>query len=93
MDVSIIICTYNRSALLANMLESLSKVRVPAGTRCELILVDNNSTDDTREAIESYSNRLPIIRRFEPVQGHAQSRNSAIEAATGAPARGVLLYV
>lgn len=85
MDVSIIVCTYNRVALLAQMLESLSAVRLPQDVRCELVLVDNNSTDDTRDVVEAFRGRLsyPVNYVFEGRQGKTYALNSGIERSKG----------
>lgn len=45
-----IVVTYNRKALLVQCIEALLKQTVP----CRILVVDNASTDNTREAIESY---------------------------------------
>src|SRR5437764_1251585 len=53
-DITAIVCTYNRSALLG---ESLSRIarQQGEGLRYEVIVVDNNSTDGTREVIEKFA--------------------------------------
>jgi glycosyltransferase involved in cell wall biosynthesis len=49
MEISVIIATYNRAAMLAGVLDRLQRQRVPAGTSWEVLVVDNNSTDGTAE--------------------------------------------
>ncbi len=49
MLASIIVCTYNRCVSLAETLEALMRQQVRADTPWELIVVDNDSTDGTRE--------------------------------------------
>ena len=44
MDVSIIIPTYNNASMLATTLSAFERVDFPEGT--ELVVVDNNSTDN-----------------------------------------------
>ncbi|ANS73294.1 glycosyl transferase [Paenibacillus yonginensis] len=81
--LSIIICTYNRAALLCQTLESLKDLR--GVEQAEIIVVDNRSTDDTREVAGRFVNRgvLPAPCRyvFEPVQGLSAARNAGIIAA------------
>lgn len=83
MKVTIAICTWNRARLLRRTLESISGLFVPLGINWELIVVDNNSTDDSRSVIESFSDSLPLKYRFEKRQGHSFSRNTAVKHTTG----------
>jgi GT2 family glycosyltransferase len=75
--VSVAICTYNRAASLAATLESAVVQRDP-GAAWELIVVDNNSTDETRRVIEAYAGRLPFRGLREPRQGLSHARNRAL---------------
>ncbi len=52
-DVSLVICTYNRCQLLRHTLESVTRLRPPGGVNWELLVVDNNSSDDTRSVVQS----------------------------------------
>jgi glycosyltransferase involved in cell wall biosynthesis len=53
--ISIIVCCYNSSELLPRTLEHLALLKVPKNAPCELILVDNGSTDKTSAvAIEEW---------------------------------------
>lgn len=52
--VSIVICCYNSSKLLPDTLKFLSGQTVSAGIPFEVIVVDNNSTDNTSETAEKY---------------------------------------
>ncbi len=83
MDVSVVICTWNRSRLLRQTLESLTRLRVPEDCRWELLVVDNNSTDDTAAVIESFESMLPVRRVFEPEQGSSHARNRGTRVAHG----------
>ena len=84
-DISAIVCTYNRSALLK---ESLTRIAAQQGDglRYEVIVVDNNSTDDTRQVVESFAASSPRPVRYvcERQQGVSHARNAGI-AATRAP--------
>jgi len=55
----------------------------PAGADWELLVVDNGSSDDTRQVVESFADRLPIRWAWEPVAGLSNARNRAIEEAMG----------
>jgi len=45
--ISVLICTYNRARLLRETLAALQAQQPPAGCEVEIIVVDNNSTDNT----------------------------------------------
>jgi glucosyl-dolichyl phosphate glucuronosyltransferase len=76
--VSIAICTYNRSQLLFETLESLCALTFPV-EEWEVLVVDNNSSDNTAEVTRSFTDKLPRLRYIhEPQQGLAYARNTAI---------------
>ena len=56
-DVSVNICTYNRCGMLSEALESVLSQEIRDGGRYEVIVVDNNSTDETRQVVESFADR------------------------------------
>lgn len=77
MTLTLAICTYNRAGQLRSALASLAACIQPAD-RWELIVVDNNSTDDTPEVVAEFAGRLPIRRIFEAIQGLSVARNRAL---------------
>src|SRR5689334_20013129 len=81
-DISAIVCTYNRCGLLH---ESLSRItsQQSDGLRYEVIVVDNNSTDDTRQVIEAFAGSPNCVLRYvyEPQQGVSYARNAGIATA------------
>jgi glycosyltransferase involved in cell wall biosynthesis len=81
-DISVIICTYNRCELLQGTIESLLSQDC-AGLRYELLIVDNHSTDATRQICEAFVARQGIALRylFEPEQGVSFARNTGIREA------------
>jgi glycosyltransferase involved in cell wall biosynthesis len=85
MDISIIICTFNRSQMLAKVLEDLDKQVVPRGVTWEALVVDNNSTDKTRAVVENFEKEGMAVFRyvFENRQGKSYALNSGIRAARG----------
>lgn len=85
MDLSIIICTYNRSQSLYKTLESLEYMIVPEGVNWEVLVVDNSSKDKTREVVEDFSRRgaLNLGYLFEARQGKSFALNRGIESAKG----------
>lgn len=86
MLTSICICTYNRCELLAYCLDSLARMDDPRpGNDLEIIVVDNNSRDETRSVVENLISHYPFALRyiFEPQQGISAARNRAILEAKG----------
>jgi glucosyl-dolichyl phosphate glucuronosyltransferase len=84
-EVSVILCTYNRSGSLANALESIAACSMPESVQWEVLVVDNNSTDNTRAVTEEFCGRYAGRFRyiFEPRQGLSQARNTGIREARG----------
>ena len=84
MDASIIICTYNRAESLHETLNALSSQRTNPNCRWEVIVVDNNSKDHTRQVVEEFRQHWPYLRyEFEGKQGLSHARNHGINVAQG----------
>lgn len=82
--ISVIVCTYNRAGALREMLESFFRQEACARIEHELIIVDNNSTDETRAIIEEWARRWPSLRYTrEKRQGLSPARNRGLEEARG----------
>jgi GT2 family glycosyltransferase len=83
MKYSLVVATYNRCEDLRGTLTSLAGLR-PDGP-LETIVVDNNSTDATRQAVEEASRTFPTPLRyvFEREQGRSPALNAGIRAAGG----------
>lgn len=84
MELSICIPTFNRSEELAKTLESARGIEIPP-VGVELLIVDNNSTDTTRDVVEARVADFPFPLRyvFEGKQGANRARNAGIRAARG----------
>lgn len=85
MNITVIVCTFNRSDLLQTALESIVASEVPTDIRWEILVADNNSKDNTRAMVEDLTRRHPgrVRYLFEPRQGKSHALNSAIAAAKG----------
>lgn len=79
--VTCAICTYNRSPELQKTLETLVEVTRDAPRPWELLVIDNNSTDDTASVAMAFADRLPLRYVFEPQQGLSHARNRALAEA------------
>ncbi|MET0781717.1 MAG: glycosyltransferase, partial [Microbacterium sp.] len=68
-SATIAIVTYNRSGLLTRLLESITRMDPKPG---HVVIIDNASTDDTTELVESFRDRLGtqlVYRRLETNTG------------------------
>jgi glucosyl-dolichyl phosphate glucuronosyltransferase len=81
LQVTVAICTWNRSRLLDQTLTRMRDLRVPDGVCWELLVVNNNSTDDTDAVIGRHAQALPVRRLLETKQGHSNARNCALDHA------------
>lgn len=81
MDLSVIICTRNRCKTLAVALSSLDASVVPDGINWEVLVVDNNSSDETRAICERFITKTPGRFRylFEAKQGKTNALNAGID--------------
>ena len=84
LDISVVVPTHNRVAGLSRLLDRLADQDAD-GIRSEVVVVDNNSTDDTRAVVEraiarDAGRRLRYV--FEPRQGVSYARNTGIERTT-----------
>jgi len=83
--LTVIICTYNRSKYIGNLLESIAANDLPK-SEYEILLVDNNCTDNTREICNAFAAAHPDVQfryTVEPEQGLSAARNKGIKEAKG----------
>ena len=81
MSVSVIVCTYNRAGVLFQCLNALANQSLGT-TTYEVLVVDNNSTDETAAVAKQFCGRFPHFRYlFEARQGLASSRNAGLRQA------------
>jgi len=85
MDITVIVCTYNRCQTLSEALESIAAQVMPSSIDWEILVVDNNSTDRTREVVDELSVRWSGRFRCvsEPSQGLSFARNAGIRESRG----------
>lgn len=85
MKITVILCTYNRCDSLAKALASVAASEVPESIEWEVLVVDNNSKDQTRAVVEDFCRRYPRRFRywFEMKQGKSFALNTAIREAQG----------
>lgn len=89
--ISVILCTYNREKYIYNVLQSIAENSLPKG-EYEIVLVDNNCTDNTRAECERFQSDYPDVCLnycVETNQGLSHARNCGIRNAKG----DILVYV
>jgi glycosyltransferase involved in cell wall biosynthesis len=77
--ISVVLCTYNRATRLAEALTAL--VQQTDAPPHEIVVVDNNSTDETRAVIQRFASTGTIRYAWEPVQGLSYARNRGVAVA------------
>src|SRR5688572_28398302 len=83
MYITVVICTWNRSRMLDQTLQEMRQLQIANGIEWELIVVNNNSSDDTDGVIAKHESALPVRRLFEKMPGKSFAANAAMEAARG----------
>lgn len=78
--ISVIIPTYNRTSVLPNAIQS---VRNQTYADWELIIVDDGSTDNTKEVVESYLHEKRIRYFYQENKGVSAARNYGMSLAGG----------
>jgi len=75
--ITVLIATCNRAAVLSETLEALTCVD-RAGIDCSIVVIDNNSSDDTAEVVKECGTRLPLSYLREPRPGKSCALNKAL---------------
>jgi glycosyltransferase involved in cell wall biosynthesis len=85
MRITVVLCTHNRCQSLQRALNSAAALALPESVEWEILVVDNNSKDQTRKTVEGFCSRYPGRFRylFEPQSGKSHALNAGIRAARG----------
>jgi glycosyltransferase involved in cell wall biosynthesis len=83
--ITVIVCTYNRCRKLNNIINSVVDQAISPSLRWEIIIVDNNSKDETSQVVEGLQRRYPGRIRYilEQQKGISHARNAGIREARG----------
>jgi L-malate glycosyltransferase len=79
LDISVILATFNRANDLSRTLEKLAQTD-RGDLLVNFVIVDNGSTDKTKEIINSFLNRIRIKYLFEPRNGKNIALNTALNS-------------
>ncbi len=80
--LSVIMATRNRGRILRDVFEAFCRLQQPS-SGWQLIIVDNDSTDDTSQVIASFANRLPLHTARERELGKNRALNRGLELVKG----------
>jgi glycosyltransferase involved in cell wall biosynthesis len=80
--VSVVICTHNRAERLGDAIGSVL-AQDSAGVPFELLVVDNRSTDGTRDTVERFGGDRRVRYVWEPALGLCHARNTGGREARG----------
>jgi glycosyltransferase involved in cell wall biosynthesis len=83
MHVTVAVCTWNRAPQLDRTLQSMHHLVLPQGTILEILVINNNCTDNTPEIIDKHARSLPVRGIFEPQLGVSSARNASLTHARG----------
>lgn len=72
--------TYNKAEYLKLTLASFASQSVQD---FEIIIIDDGSTDDTKQVIDNYKNLLNIQYVFQQNKGRSRARNTGLQLAEG----------
>jgi glucosyl-dolichyl phosphate glucuronosyltransferase len=83
--ISVILCTYDRHLYLWKALDSIAGSVLPESVDWEVLVVDNNSNDQTPEVAKEFVVRYPGRFRYiiEPQQGKSYALNTGIRESRG----------
>jgi L-malate glycosyltransferase len=81
MHLTVLLATRNRAGILREVLESY--VYLSGASPWKIVVVDNGSTDDTRDTVGAFASALPIKYLYEPQPGKTTALNSGIPEIEG----------
>jgi len=83
--LDVVVPTYNRSGLLRLTIASLLQAPIPAGLEVTVLIVDNNSKDDTEQVVRQIQSETTrsLVYVKETSQGLSHARNAGIRAGSG----------
>jgi cellulose synthase/poly-beta-1,6-N-acetylglucosamine synthase-like glycosyltransferase len=84
-SISVLLCTFNRADLLYETLGELGAMRLPPDCPAEIVVVDNNSTDETAAVVAraSRGSAIPIVAVTERRQGKSFALNRGFTVTRG----------
>lgn len=86
-DISVVVCCYNSSQRLQSTLDHLANQKIDPFIRWEVVLVDNNSKDNTTEVAkgqwQEHANTAQLKVFFEREPGLSSARKNGVQNSLG----------
>lgn len=79
MNLSVLLATFNRAEMLQETLQHFRRLDF-SGLNVQFVVIDNNSSDDTRRVVKSWQKCLPLLYCFVPRPGKSNALNYALES-------------
>jgi len=81
--ISVVVPTYNRASYLRRTLDSFFEQECLTGVDHELLVVDNNSSEETSQVLRSFDGNETLRCVVEPQQGLCHARNRGVKESRG----------
>lgn len=80
-SITLLVCTFNRSQQLKEVIKNALVQETDERFRYEILVVDNNSNDDTHAVVDAFikNGNIDLHYLFEPRQGKSFALGSALE--------------
>ena len=80
--LTVFIATHNGAPTLPRVLESYTQLQPPAGG-WKVVLIDNGSSDASRQIADAFVDRLPLVCVSEPRRGKNRALNTGLRELAG----------
>lgn len=80
--LTLCICTHNRAESLREMMSTIA-AQESCGAPFEILVIDNHSSDQTRDVVKAFSTRSPVRYLYEERLGLSHARNRALDEFRG----------
>ncbi|PTB93704.1 hypothetical protein C9974_07605 [Marinobacter sp. B9-2] len=74
-DISLVIATFNGGKTLPRTIESINNLIIPTGLKVNIVIINNNSNDDTQKILDNAQFPCPKLVLFETKQGKNAALN------------------
>ncbi len=81
--LSVIIPTYNEGNTLIQIIDKVAATKLLGGIELEIIVIDDGSTDNTKELLQQYKNHDLVLLSHEINRGKGAAIQTGIKAVTG----------
>jgi len=85
-DISVVVVTYNRAAMLHRTLETLARQATNGNFSFEILVIDDGSTDDTAAVVAKFAEKArprPVRYFYKNNGGEGEARNRGVAEARG----------